>query len=79
MQLRVLVSSGRATVAEKSVTFLVRATAEDLRSLDPKQVYGVLDLRGRPKGKYQVVPRAVLPAGVHWVKTVPEQVSVTLD
>lgn len=79
VQLRVLVSGGRATVAEKTVTFLVRATAEDLRSLDPKQVYGVLDLRGRPKGKYQVVPRAVLPAGVHWVKTVPEQVSVTLD
>ena len=71
-------SAFKATVLEKNITVLVRASSEDLRSLDKTLVYGVVDLKGKPKGKYREKLRVNLPANIGFVKAVPDTVTVTL-
>ncbi len=66
------------TVVEKSVTVFVRASADELKSLDRTQVYGVVDLRGKPKGRYLESLKVTLPENIGLVKVVPEKVKVTL-
>ena len=62
---------GRVAIGERMM--------EQLKTLDRSQVYGVIDLRGRPKGKYSESVKIVLPEGVKLVKVLPEKVDVTLD
>jgi len=69
----------KATVEEKTVTVLVRAEPADLKSLDRSQVFAVVDLRGKSKGKYKETPRVNLPARVGLVKVIPDKVSVDLN
>lgn len=65
-------------VEEKTVSVLVRADPKDLKSLSRGKIYGVVDLSGKPKGKYTENVKVTLPDGVGLVKVVPEKVNVTL-
>lgn len=65
-------------VEEKSVTVLVRADQESIRSLDKSKVYGRVDLSDRPKGKHKVKVEVVAPPSVTVVKVIPEDVTITL-
>jgi YbbR domain-containing protein len=63
---------------EKGITVLVRAAPKDLKSLDASRFYALVDLRGRPKGKYQESVKVTMPDNVSLVKVIPEKVNVTL-
>jgi len=78
VDIRVL-SSYKVSLEEKTVTVLVRATPKDLKSLDRTQVYVVIDLRGKPKGKYQEAVKVTLPENIGLVKVIPDRVNVTLQ
>ncbi len=67
------------TLQEKTVTVLVRATPKDLKSLDKNLVYAVIDLRGKPKGRYTEAVKVTLPENVGLVRAIPEKVNVTLE
>jgi YbbR domain-containing protein len=77
VDIRVL-SSYKFTLNEKTVTVLVRAAPKDLKTLDRNHVYAVVDLRGKPKGKYTEAVKVMLPENVGLAKVIPEQVEVTL-
>ena len=77
VEVRVLTNLG-IRLNEKTVTVLVRAEAKDLKLLDRNHVYAIVDLSGKPKGKYVEAVKVTLPEEVGFVKTVPERVSVTL-
>jgi len=65
-------------IEQKTVSCLVRADPKDLKSLSHGRIYGVVDLNGRPKGKYTESVKVILPDGVGLVKVVPEKVDITL-
>jgi YbbR domain-containing protein len=73
-----VISSYKVRVEEKSVTVLVRASPEDIQSLDRSQVFGVVDLSGKPKGKYREPVKVTLPKNVGLVKVIPDTVDVVL-
>ena len=77
VDIRVL-SSFKVKLDEKSVNVLVRADPKDLKFLNHGKIYGVIDLTGKPKGKYVEPVKVTLPEGVGLVKVVPDKVSVTL-
>lgn len=77
VDIRVL-SSYKVKLDDKSVSVLVRADPKDLKSLSHGKIYGVIDLTGKPKGKYVEPVKVTLPEGVGLVKVVPEKVNVTL-
>lgn len=77
VDIRVL-SSYKVKIEEKTVSVLVRADPKDLKSLNHGKIYGVVDLNGRPKGKYTEPVKVTLPEGVGLVKVVPDHVNVTL-
>jgi YbbR domain-containing protein len=77
VDVRVL-SSFKVKLDEKAVSVLVRADPKDLKALNQSRLYGVVDLKGRPKGKYTEAVKITLPEGVGLVKVVPEKVNVTL-
>ncbi len=78
VEVRVL-SSYKVRLEEKTVSVHVRADAKLLQSLDRSQVFGVVDLRGKPKGKYTESVSVTLPEGIVPVKTIPEKVTVVLE
>jgi YbbR domain-containing protein len=63
---------------DKTVSVLVRADPKDLKSLSHGRIYGVVDLSGKPKGKYTESVKIIVPDGVGLVKVIPEKVNVTL-
>jgi YbbR domain-containing protein len=63
---------------EKSVTVLVRGNPKDIQSLDRTQVFGVVDLSGKAKGKYTMAVKVTLPRSIGLVKVVPNHVNVTV-
>ena len=71
-------SSLKFKLDQKSVSVLVRADPKDLKTLSHGKIYGVVDLEGKPKGKYTENVKVILPEGVGLVKVVPERVGVTL-
>src|SRR5262249_7745913 len=77
VDIRVL-TSYKFKIEEKSVSVLVRADPKDLKSLSHSRIYGVVDLTGKPKGKYTEPVKVTLPDGVGLVKVVPDKVNVTL-
>jgi YbbR domain-containing protein len=77
VDIRVL-TSHKFTLSEKSVTVMVRVDPKDLKFLDRTRVYGVIDLKDRPPGKYTETVKVILPEHVGLVKVLPEKVSVTL-
>lgn len=60
------------------VTLLIRADLNQLRKIDRGQIQVVIDLRGKPRGKYRETIRAVLPEGIGLVRAVPAQANITL-
>lgn len=68
----------KARIQEKTVTVLVRADAQDLSQLDRSKVFAVVDLTGKPKGKYREPVRVTLPEEIGLVRVVPEKINVTL-
>ena len=73
-----VLSSYKARVEEKSVTVLVRASPQDIQTLDRNQVFGLVDLSGKGRGKYTESVKVTLPKNMTLVRTVPDQVTVTL-
>jgi YbbR domain-containing protein len=77
VDVRVLTSL-KYKVTPKQIGVHVRAGAAELKLLDRSEVYGLLDLRDKPKGIYTLAPKVIVPPEVAVVKTVPEMVSVEL-
>jgi YbbR domain-containing protein len=77
VEVRVL-TNHKYTIDRSTVTVLVRAAPKDIKSLDKRQVYAVVDLRGRPKGKYTEPVKVQLPDNVGLDRVTPETVSVSL-
>lgn len=73
-----VLSPYKVKLEERSVTVLVRATPQDLQSLDRSQVFGVVDLRGKPKGKYNEPVKVTLPKNIGLVRVIPDHVSLVL-
>jgi YbbR domain-containing protein len=77
VDIRVL-SPYKVRLEEKTVTLLVRATPKDLQSLDRSQVFGVVDLSDKKKGKFRAPVSVTLPKNISLVKVIPDSVNVTL-
>lgn len=60
------------------VSALVHASPAELKKLNKSRVYAVVDADGKERGTYSVAPTIVLPSTVTVVRTVPEQVNLTL-
>ncbi len=73
-----VLSSYQARVEEKDVTILVRASPEDMKSIDHNQIFGIVDLNGKAKGKYSEPVKVSLPKNISLVKVVPDHVNVVL-
>lgn len=71
-----VLTSHRFKLEPKNVTVLVRANQEDLEALGKSQVFGVIDVTGKPKGKYTESVKVTLPKNIDLVKVEPEQVNV---
>ena len=77
VDVRVL-NSNKFTIEEKTVSVLVRVDPEDLKTLDRSQVYAVVDMKDRKKGKYKESVQVTLPKNVGLVKVIPEKVNITI-
>ena len=77
VDIRVL-SPYKFTMNEKTATVWIRATPKDLKELDRSKVYGLVDLRGKPKGNYTENIKVVMPESIGLVKVLPEKVKITL-
>jgi hypothetical protein len=77
VEIRVL-SSYKVRLDEKSLTVLVRATSQDLQKLDRNQIFGLVDLKDKKKGRYRVPVKVSLPSNISLVKVIPETINVTL-
>lgn len=73
-----VVAGHKYLLDEKTVSVLVRADPKDLKSLNHGKIFGVIDLSGKPKGKYTEAVKVTLPEGIGLVKVIPEKVGVTL-
>ena len=73
-----VLSPYKSKLEEKSITVLVRASPDDLKDLDPEDVFGVVDLNGKEKGKYRESVRVSLPKNIGLVKVIPDSVHVLL-
>lgn len=73
-----VISTYKIKLEEKSVTVLVRADSEDLKMLNRNQVYAVVDMTGKEKGKYLEAVKITLPPHIGLVKVVPSRVNLTL-
>lgn len=73
-----VVAGHKYRLDEKTVSVLVRADPKDLKSLHHGKIFGVIDLSGKPTGKYTESVKVTLPEGVGLVKVIPEKVGVTL-
>lgn len=75
--LRVL-SGFKYRIREKTVTVLVRSTAEEMKTLDHSKIFAEVDLRDKAKGDYEVTPKVNLPSSMGLVGTQPARLGVTL-
>lgn len=73
-----VISPYKVRLEEKTVTVLVRADPQDLKSVDRTRVYATVDLTGKPKGKYNESVKVSLPDEVGLVKVIPDHVNITL-
>lgn len=73
-----VISALRSKVTEIGISALVRASQKDLQLMDRDQIYGIVNLEGRAKGKYEAPVEVHLPDGIGLVKVIPSQVHVTL-
>jgi len=77
VDIRVL-SSYNSELSEKFVTVFVRAAPEDLQTLQRSQVYAFVDLRGKPKGRFNETVQVNLPPRVGLVRVSPERITGVL-
>ncbi len=77
IDIRVL-SSFNSKLDSKSLEIIVKAPAQELKFLDKSSIYAVLDMKGKPKGKYTERVKVIVPNSIQLVQTIPEQVQVTL-
>ncbi|MBC7690147.1 MAG: hypothetical protein H7222_00110 [Methylotenera sp.] len=73
-----VITAHKYTLDEKTVTVMVRVDPKDLKFLDRTRVFGVIDLKDQPKGKYNELVKVTLPDHIGLVKVLPEKVGVTL-
>jgi YbbR domain-containing protein len=77
IEIRVL-SQYRAKLDPPVVSALVHASPAELKKLNRSKVYAIINAEGRERGTFSVSPTVVLPPTVTVVRTVPEQVNLTL-
>lgn len=73
-----VISPYKFRLEERSVTVLVRADANSLKQMDRSKIFAVVDLSGKPKGKYEEKLKVNLPEDIGLVKVIPEKVNLTL-
>ncbi|NDD91387.1 hypothetical protein EBZ37_04815, partial [bacterium] len=73
-----VISEFNSKVEPQVISALVFARPADLKRLNRSKVYAVLDMKGKQRGSYTVSPTIVLPPDVTIVRTVPDQVNLTL-
>ena len=73
-----VISSYKVKLEEKAVTVLLRATPQDMESLDRSHIFAEVDMTGKEKGKYIEPIRISLPKEMGLVRVIPEKVHVTL-
>lgn len=64
---------------DESVVVLVRADPLEMRRLDASRVFAVVDLAGKPPGRYLENVKITLPDGVGLVRVIPDRVTVLLS
>ncbi|MBI4925465.1 MAG: hypothetical protein HY843_06025 [Bdellovibrio sp.] len=77
VEVRIL-SPHQIIVQEKTVTVFVRTNTKNLRTVNRSQVFAMVDLRGKPKGKYYEPIKVTLPDKMALVKVVPERINIIL-
>ncbi|MBU6375197.1 MAG: hypothetical protein KGQ59_04325 [Bdellovibrionales bacterium] len=77
IEIRVL-ADFKARIEPKVISALVFARPADLKRLNRSKVFAMVDMKGKARGTYTVSPTIVLPPDVTIVRTVPEQVNLTL-
>lgn len=65
-------------LSDSAVTVFVRASPEDLKSLDHNRVFAEIDLRGQKKGKYTIGVKVNTPKSMSVIRVVPDKIDVTL-
>ena len=78
IDIRVLSPYKSKLLEDKSVSVLIRATPQDIETLDRSQIYGFIDVRGKPKGTYNEAVKVSLPKNMGLVKVVPDHVGFIL-
>jgi len=73
-----VLSSYKVKLVEKTVTVLVRASAQDIQNLDRTQVFGVVDMSGKGRGRYREPVKVTLPRNIDLVKVLPDHVNLAL-
>ncbi len=73
-----VLSSYKSRIEEKNVAVLIRATSQDIESLDRNQVFGLVDMTGKPPGKYLEAVKISLPKHFVLVRVVPDHVKIVL-
>lgn len=69
----------RLALDPPKISILVKADPKLLKDLNRSQVYGWIDLRGKPKGSFEQTVQVQLPPGIFLVQTVPDRVRGTLQ
>lgn len=77
IEIKVL-SDHKSKIDFTTATLLIRADVQQLRNMNRNSIQVIVDLRGKPKGKYKETIRATLPDGVGLVRALPPKVNVTL-
>lgn len=77
VRIRVL-ADHEVQLSRRTVTAAVRASLEELKTLNESDVYAQIDLKGKPKGVYRVPLQIIAPKHIGVVEVIPDQVNVTL-
>ncbi len=73
-----VLTNRRFSIKPKEVNLYVKCSAEDLKHLDRSKVFGVVDLRNKGAGTYEIAVTAQLPDKIKIIKLLPAKVKVTL-
>jgi YbbR domain-containing protein len=73
-----VIADGAFRIQEPMLHLVVLAHFEQLKLISAETPVVQVDVRGKSKGQYELVPQVSLPRGVTLVRTIPSKVHVTL-
>lgn len=74
-----VLTSRKYKVEPKEVTIYVRCSPEELKQVNRQKVYGIVDLRNKTPGNYELQVSVQLPSHIKLLKVVPPKVKVALQ